>query len=61
MAEKVNYKWGRGLQSIYILVGNEIWRKLRNVPEKMRNLLVYFFFGDVYFLSFINVYAILKK
>lgn len=31
---KGNYKWGRGLQSIYILVGNEIWRKLRNVPEK---------------------------
>lgn len=45
---KGNYKWGRGLQSIYILVGNEIWRKLRNVPEKMRNFISIFLFSVMF-------------
>lgn len=59
---KGNYKWGRGLQSIYILVGNEIWRKLRNVPEKMRNFISIFLFSVMFiFLSFINVYNLFFK
>ena len=59
---KGNYKWGRGLQSIYILVGNEIWRKLRNVPEKMRNFISIFLFSVMFiFLSFINVYGLFFK